>query len=77
MIENAKSVEPKNGKDGSWLEIVRQQVGSLRFGVVQIVVHESRVVQVERTEKVRIAQTQRSSDEATGFANRKTGGGKK
>jgi hypothetical protein len=40
----------------SWLEVVRQQVGSLRFGVVQIVVHEARVVQVERTEKVRFDQ---------------------
>jgi len=37
-----------------WLELVQRQVGSLQFGVVQIVVHESRVVQIERTEKVRL-----------------------
>ena len=37
----------------SWLEVVRRQVDSLNFGVVQIVVHGSRVVQIERTEKVR------------------------
>ena len=37
-----------------WLQLVQRQVGSLRFGVVQIVVHESRVVQIERTEKVRL-----------------------
>jgi hypothetical protein len=43
-------------RDDSWLDIVRQQVGSLRFGVVQIVVHEARVVQIERTEKVRLSQ---------------------
>ena len=36
-----------------WLELVRQHVGSLRFGVVQIVVHDSRVTQIERTERVR------------------------
>jgi biopolymer transport protein ExbD len=30
--------------DSSWLEIVRQQVSSLRFGVVEIVVHDSRVM---------------------------------
>jgi len=36
----------------AWEEIVKQ----LRFGVVQITVHESHVVQVERTEKVRFAQ---------------------
>ena len=39
----------------SWLEIVRRQVSSLNFGVVQIVVHGARVVQIERTEKVRFA----------------------
>ena len=38
----------------SWEEIVRKQVQSLRFGIVQIVVHENRVVQIERTEKVRL-----------------------
>ena len=38
----------------SWLELVRRQVGSLNFGVVQIVVHGSRVVQIERTEKLRL-----------------------
>ena len=38
----------------SWLEVVQEQVGGIRFGVVQITIHESRVVQVERTEKVRL-----------------------
>ena len=38
----------------SWLEVVRGQVASLRFGVVQIVVHDARVVQIEKTEKIRI-----------------------
>ena len=38
---------------GEWLEAVRRQVESLRFGVVQIVVHDSQVVQIERTERVR------------------------
>jgi hypothetical protein len=38
----------------SWLDVVRRQVGSLNFGVVQIVVHGARVVQIERTEKVRL-----------------------
>ena len=43
-----------NGGEQEWLEIVRQQVGALRFGVVEIVVHESRVVQIEKTERVRL-----------------------
>jgi hypothetical protein len=37
-----------------WLELVRQQVASLKFGTVQITVHDSRVTQVERSEKVRL-----------------------
>jgi len=37
-----------------WLELVRQNVQSLRFGVVQIVVHDSKVTQIERTEKTRL-----------------------
>jgi len=39
----------------AWLAIVRQKVESLRFGVVQIVVHEGKVTQIERTEKIRLA----------------------
>ena len=43
-----------NANDQQWLETVRRQVGSLRFGVVQVVVHDSRVVQIEKTEKIRV-----------------------
>ena len=44
----------KDLADANWLEIVRQQVGSLRFGVVEIVVHDSRVTQIEKTERLRL-----------------------
>ncbi|MEI9963318.1 MAG: YezD family protein [Limisphaerales bacterium] len=37
-----------------WLEVVREHVGSLRYGVVQIVVHDSQVTQIEKTERVRL-----------------------
>jgi hypothetical protein len=37
-----------------WLAIVRQKVESLRYGVVQIVVHDGQVTQIERTEKTRL-----------------------
>jgi hypothetical protein len=37
-----------------WIQVVREKVESLRFGVVQIVVHDSRVTLIERTEKTRI-----------------------
>jgi hypothetical protein len=47
---------PHNNTQSStdWLELVRQKVQSLRFGVVQIVVNDSRVTQIERTEKTRL-----------------------
>ncbi len=38
----------------SWLEVVRSKVGAIRFGSVQITVHEGRVTQVEAIEKTRI-----------------------
>lgn len=37
-----------------WLSVVEENVRTLRFGVVQIVVHDAKVVQVERTEKIRL-----------------------
>ncbi len=40
-----------------WLEVVRGKVESLRYGVVQIVVHDSEVTQIERTEKTRFDST--------------------
>ncbi len=44
-----------------WLAIVRSKVEGLRFGVVQIVVHDGKVTQIERTEKTRLAQNGASS----------------
>jgi hypothetical protein len=52
-----EAADAANAKDAAlpeWLELVRQQVASLKFGTVQIVVHDSRVTQVERVEKVRL-----------------------
>lgn len=44
----------RNEAQSDWLALVAEQVGQLRFGVVQITVHDARVVQIERTEKVRL-----------------------
>lgn len=38
----------------AWLKIVRERVTGLRFGTVQIVVHEGRVTQVDSTERTRL-----------------------
>jgi hypothetical protein len=43
-----------------WLSIVREKVETLRYGVVQIVVHDSKVTQIERTERTRIESRQNS-----------------
>jgi len=55
MSTIAKSqVLPPETLSPAWLEIVRQKVEGLRYGVVQIVVHDARVTQIERTEKTRL-----------------------
>ncbi len=44
----------QDGSEADWLEIVRKNVANLRFGSVQITVHDGRVTQVESVEKTRI-----------------------
>jgi hypothetical protein len=39
-----------------WLALVWREVESLRYGVVEIVVHDSRVIQIEKTERVRLGK---------------------
>jgi hypothetical protein len=51
-------IEEKTGNSPDWLEIVRRQVDSMRFGVVQIVVHDSQVTQIDKTERVRLEKFQ-------------------
>jgi hypothetical protein len=64
----------EQGNTESWLEMVRRQVGSLDFGVVQIVVHGARVVQIERTEKIRLETPLRLQSEDASFARQTSGG---
>jgi hypothetical protein len=47
-------MEAKATEIEKWLGLVRDQLRSLRYGVVQIVVHDSKVVQIDRTEKLRL-----------------------
>ena len=44
-----------------WLRVVQEKVESLRYGVVQLVVHDGRVTQIERTEKTRLSPGVRNS----------------
>lgn len=52
-----KTITPERsnpeGPQTDWLEIVRTNVANLRFGSVQITVHDGRVTQVESIEKTR------------------------
>jgi hypothetical protein len=48
----ARSSRP--AADPTWLGLVREKVESLHYGVVQIVVHDRKVTQIERTEKTRL-----------------------
>lgn len=54
MNTGQNKLEPEENEIPGWLEVVRQQVGTLRYGVVQIVVHDSQVTQIEKTERVRL-----------------------
>ena len=55
--ENLVGIEATTASE-SWIEVMVQQVKSVRYGLVQTVVHDARVVQIEKTEKFRIAQTE-------------------
>ena len=59
-MENACVVDGTASKTESrlpeWLRLVQKQVESLRFGVVQVVVHDGQVTQIEKTERVRLAK---------------------
>ncbi|HVO11673.1 MAG TPA: YezD family protein [Vicinamibacteria bacterium] len=40
-----------------WLQALQRAVGGLRYGSVELLVHDGRVVQIERREKVRFEPT--------------------
>lgn len=53
-MSSTTSPVPTSASLPDWLAIVRAKVEGLRFGVVQIVVHDGKVTQIERTEKTRL-----------------------
>jgi len=54
MGDTSNNLRVAGNDDLKWLELVTQQVSSLRFGVVEIVVHDGRVIQIEKTERLRL-----------------------
>jgi len=41
-------------RHADWLKIVSAQVDTLRYGAVEIIVHDSQVTQIEKTERLRL-----------------------
>ena len=51
---NPKAPERTQSSDGpktDWVDVVRTKVEALRFGSIQIIIHEGRVTQIESLEK--------------------------
>lgn len=51
---SSHSAASSDDRTPDWLRLVQEKVESLRYGVVQLVVHDGRVTQIERTEKTRL-----------------------
>ncbi len=45
--------ENTQASEDDWLDVVKQKAAKLRFGSIQITVHDGRVTQVESVEKTR------------------------
>lgn len=54
MSASQEKIAGGSGENTSWLKIVEEHVQSLRYGVVEIVVHDSQVTQIQKTERVRL-----------------------
>ena len=54
MTSESPAAPIHDSSEHEWLELVRQQVRNLRYGVIQLVIHDGRVTQIERTEKLRL-----------------------
>lgn len=60
MTASEHSLVPSPVPATDWVDVVREKVEGLRYGVVQLIVHDGRVTQIERTEKTRLSPTRDS-----------------
>jgi hypothetical protein len=59
-----RSIGKGDAPEAPWERTVRQVVRTLRYGSVEVVVHDGRVVQIETREKVRFTEAgQRRPDD--------------
>lgn len=54
MKTKTENAQPQHAGEARWLEVIRECVGKMRFGTVQVVVHEGRVTQVDATHRTRL-----------------------
>lgn len=45
---------PPKMAETAWVAVVAEKVKSLRFGIIQITIHEGKVVQIDSTERTRL-----------------------
>ncbi|HZG76560.1 MAG TPA: YezD family protein [Paenibacillus sp.] len=45
--------------DPAWLKRIAESLSGIKYGSVQIVIHDGKIVQIERTEKRRFESTTR------------------
>ena len=55
-----------NAPGDSWERQVIEAVRGIRYGSVEVVIHDARIVQIERREKVRLEVTSRRRPEDRG-----------
>ena len=55
QIETSKNLAAPAAAEAAVLEEIRKAIHSLRFGSIQVIVQDGRVVQIDKTEKIRLA----------------------
>lgn len=63
------SLPDSNGQQ-PWVGVVMSRVGAMKYGSVQITVHNGRVVQIDHTERVRLDQNGSAGSEAAERSSR-------
>jgi hypothetical protein len=61
MSLSSTSQPASNPTPADWVSLVREKVQGLRYGIVQLTVHDGRVTQIERTEKTRLSPGREAS----------------
>lgn len=64
MSTNTKDTNPDQSSAVEWMDVVVSKIGNLRYGSVQITVHDGRVTIVESIEKTRFTSDSSSTPKA-------------